>query len=334
MSFISLQPRLALRDLVGCHWFAFRTRHTCPLALVDWSQIVLPVVNHGEISQWDERGQAWRVCSPQVWLRSTFQYVHTCQLLWYSAAPRKTSVDHSLSPFLLRGPTQREKEIAPVSVAQISDFLPMLCVSSILSESMPLPSELRPKPRDHCIVVAHYRSYCAVFPGPHHSCISLCSLICGALQVQAVAWASPLPPPPPPSAEPQIICTGFLPSGDHKASTRMCVKCSVVLSGMQASLSFSLLPFSFCLSTSAFIPCSGSLYLSPPPHSLSTVFLSTDSNSVCLGQVWEGRFAAFTGLKLSRAAHAVITCRRVCACVEAESQQPPVTKLLCVASHL
>lgn len=197
MSFISLQPRLALRDLVGCHWFAFRTRHTCPLALVDWSQIVLPVVNHGEISQWDERGQAWRVCSPQVWLRSTFQYVHTCQLLWYSAAPRKTSVDHSLSPFLLRGPTQREKEIAPVSVAQISDFLPMLCVSSILSESMPLPSELRPKPRDHCIVVAHYRSYCAVFPGPHHSCISLCSLICGALQVQAVACASPLPPPPP-----------------------------------------------------------------------------------------------------------------------------------------
>lgn len=199
MSFISLQPRLALRDLVGCHWFAFRTRHTCPLALVDWSQIVLPVVNHGEISQWDERGQAWRVCSPQVWLRSTFQYVHTCQLLWYSAAPRKTSVDHSLSPFLLRGPTQREKEIAPVSVAQISDFLPMLCVSSILSESMPLPSELRPKPRDHCIVVAHYRSYCAVFPGPHHSCISLCSLICGALQVQAVACASPLPPHPPPA---------------------------------------------------------------------------------------------------------------------------------------
>lgn len=279
MSFISLQPRLALRDLVGCHWFAFRTRHTCPLALVDWSQIVLPVVNHGEISQWDERGQAWRVCSPQVWLRSTFQYVHTCQLLWYSAAPRKTSVDHSLSPFLLRGPTQREKEIAPVSVAQISDFLPMLCVSSILSESMPLPSELRPKPRDHCIVVAHYRSYCAVFPGPHHSCISLCSLICGALQVQAVACASPLPPPPP-SAEPQIICTGFLPSGDHKASTRMCVKCSVVLSGMQASLSFSLLPFSFCLSTSAFIPCSGSLYLSPPP-TRSVQFFSVQTRTVC-----------------------------------------------------
>lgn len=142
MSFISLQPRLAPRDLVGCHWFAFRTRHTCPLALVDWSQIVLPLVNHAEISQWDERGQAWRVCSPQVWLRSTFQYVHTCQLLRYSAAPRKTSVDHSLSSFLLRGPTQREKEIAPISVAQISDFLPMLRVFSILSESMPLPPEL------------------------------------------------------------------------------------------------------------------------------------------------------------------------------------------------
>ena len=133
MSFISLQPRLARRDFSGCHWFTLRTRHTCPLALVDGSQIVPPVVNHAEISQWDERGQAWRVCSPQVWLRSTFQYVHTCQLLWYSAAPRKTSVDHLCSPFLLSGPMQRYKEIALVSVAQISDFLPMPCVPSILS---------------------------------------------------------------------------------------------------------------------------------------------------------------------------------------------------------
>lgn len=40
---------------------------------------------------------------PQVWLRSTFQNVHTCQLSWHSAAPSKTSVDHSLSPFLLPG---------------------------------------------------------------------------------------------------------------------------------------------------------------------------------------------------------------------------------------
>ncbi|KAF3832407.1 hypothetical protein F7725_026072, partial [Dissostichus mawsoni] len=47
-----------------CHWFTLRTRHACPLALVDWSQIVLPGVNHREISQWDERVQAWRVCSP------------------------------------------------------------------------------------------------------------------------------------------------------------------------------------------------------------------------------------------------------------------------------
>lgn len=96
----------------ACHWFVLPTCHTCPLALVDRSQIVLPLVNHGDISQWDERGQAWRVCSPQVWRRSTFQIVHTCQLLWYSAAPRGTFVDHWLSPLLLYsllGPTQREK---------------------------------------------------------------------------------------------------------------------------------------------------------------------------------------------------------------------------------
>lgn len=74
---------------LSCHWFIFTTHHTCPLAPVDWSQIVPLVVSHGEISQWDERGQAWRVCSPQVWLRSTFQYGHTFQLLWHSAAPRK-----------------------------------------------------------------------------------------------------------------------------------------------------------------------------------------------------------------------------------------------------
>lgn len=133
MSFISLQPRLAWRDFSACHWFIFTTHHTCPLALVDWSQIVPPVVNHRDISQWDKRGQAWRARYPQVWLRSTFQNVHTCQLLWHSAAPRKTSADHSLSPFLFLGPMQREKEIAPVSVAQISNFLPMQCVSSILS---------------------------------------------------------------------------------------------------------------------------------------------------------------------------------------------------------
>ncbi len=139
MSFISLQPRLARRDFSSCHWFIFRTRHTCPLALVDRSQIVLPLVNHGEISQWDERGQAWRVCSPQVWLRSTFQYVHTCQLLWYSAAPRKTSVDHSLSPFLHLGPMQREKEITPISVVQTSNFPSLSRVSSILSLKMLLP---------------------------------------------------------------------------------------------------------------------------------------------------------------------------------------------------
>lgn len=42
----------------------------------------------------------------------------------------ETSVDHSLSPFLLLGPMQREEEIAPVSVAQISNFVPMLCVLS------------------------------------------------------------------------------------------------------------------------------------------------------------------------------------------------------------
>lgn len=142
MSFISVQPRLAWRDFSACHWFIFGARHTCPLALVDWSQIVLPVVNHRDISQWDERGQAWRLRSPQVWLRSTFQNVHTCQLLCYSAAPRKTSVDHWLSPFLLLGPTQRETEIAPVSVAKIRDFLPMSRVSSIFSWSMPLPLKL------------------------------------------------------------------------------------------------------------------------------------------------------------------------------------------------
>ena len=123
MSFISLQPRLAWRVFSACHWFIFRTCHTCPLALVDRGQIVLPVFNHGHISQWDERGQAWRVCSLQVWLRSTFLNAHTCQLLCYVAGPRKTSDDHSLSPVLIPGPTQREKEMAPVSVAQTSGFL-------------------------------------------------------------------------------------------------------------------------------------------------------------------------------------------------------------------
>lgn len=38
MSFIWLQPRLARRLFSFCHWFVHRTRHTCPLALVDWSQ--------------------------------------------------------------------------------------------------------------------------------------------------------------------------------------------------------------------------------------------------------------------------------------------------------
>lgn len=42
----------------------------------------------------------------------------------------ETSVDHSLSPFLLLGPMQREEEIASVSVAQISNFMSMLYVLS------------------------------------------------------------------------------------------------------------------------------------------------------------------------------------------------------------
>ena len=124
----------------------------------------------------------------------------------------------------------------------------------------------------------------------------------------------------------------FCPSGDRKALMRMCVKCSIVLSGMQASLSFSLRQFSFCLSVSVFIPCSGSLYL--PPFSLSTVFLSTDSNSVCLGQVWEGRFAAFTGLKQSRAAQCCDYLPTSLCMRWAESQQPRWLSSSVVASHL
>lgn len=88
MSFIWLQPRLARRHFFVCHWFVRRTRHTCPLALADWSQILILVVSQKDISQWEQRVQAWSVRSPQVWLGSTFHYVHTCQLLWYSVAPR------------------------------------------------------------------------------------------------------------------------------------------------------------------------------------------------------------------------------------------------------
>lgn len=107
----------------------------------------------------------------------------------------------------------------------------------------------------------------------------------------------------------------FSPSVDLKALTRMCLKWRVVLSapsGMQASLSFFIWALSLSSSLTSFtlhwIPLS-------LPFSIS-LSQSTEVNSVCLRQVWECRFAALMGLKQSRACYAVITFRRVCACVE------------------
>lgn len=311
MSFISLQPRLAWRDFSACHWFVFRTHHTCPLALVDWSQIVLPVVNHSDISQWDERGQAWRVRSPQVWLRSTFQNVHTCQLLWYSAAPRKTSVDHWLSPFLLLGPTRREKEIAPVSVAQISDFLPMPRVSSILSQSMPLPLKLWSPIQQQSlgITVLLHIIYIKKYSRSPQTVVSHYSQWYVESSQRTGAGSGMRFPTPQQRSSDHL----FPPSGDHKTLTRMCVKCSIVLRSplVCRPLSFSslfscvfiFLPHPLCDSSSR----SGSL--------AQFLCFWVEKQAVCApGRCGNAGLQHFTGLK-SRATPAVITFGRVCACV-------------------
>lgn len=184
------------------------TRHTCPLALVDQSQIVLPLVNHRDISQWDERGQAWRVCSPQVWRRSTFQIVHTCQILWYSAAPRETFVDHWLSPQLRPGAHAEGKWTgSSFSLHQIELLTMRIFIShshrAITSEVFGISGRALGK---------------TVFAD---SCIALFTVICGGqLACRCRQWHVH----PQPSSLGGWCCA----CGDHKALTRMCVKCNIM----------------------------------------------------------------------------------------------------------
>lgn len=139
-----------------------------------------------------------------------------------------------------------------------------------------------------------------------------------SIQVQVVACA----PPPPPAKNISSDLRLLPPSEDHKALMRICVW-RIVLSVFLVC-EFSLLLYSrhfvhvflthlLCVSSS----CSESLCFLPlPPFFSLSLCQITQVNSVYLGQVWECRFAAFIGLKESRAAHVVITSGRVCACVE------------------
>lgn len=134
-----------------------------------------------------------------------------------------------------------------------------------------------------------------------------------SVQVQAVACAFP------PQQRTSDHLRLFSPSVDLKALTRMCLKWRGILSapsGMQPSLSFSIWALSLSSSLTSFtlhwIPLSLPLRIS--------LSQSTEVNGVCLGLVWECRFAALMGLKQS------LLCRdylwtSLCMCW-AESEQP------------
>lgn len=103
----------------------------------------------------------------------------------------------------------------------------------------------------------------------------------------------------PPSREHPIICVCFSPSGDRKVLTRTCVTRQVALfapSGMQASDSFSfqrhfpnVCPH-FSFSPRHFLPLSSLFFPILPRVCLTfpvSLFRSTETNRVRLGQVWE-----------------------------------------------
>lgn len=112
------------------------------------------------------------------------------------------------------------------------------------------------------------------------------------------------PPQQRTSAHLLLVCPSF-----HKVSTGECVRCRIVLSGMQL---FSLYFFTppQCFHLCPLLPFI--LWWISVSLSFLCLLQSTAVNSVCLGQVWECRFAAFTGRKQSNCA--VITCWRACAC--------------------
>lgn len=94
-----------------------------------------------DISQWDERDQTWWVCFPQVWLRNTFQYVHTCQLLWYSAAPRKWDLCWPLAlPFPPPGAhAEVEGNSSHFSCTHKQFYIHAVCLLNSFCKCAPLP---------------------------------------------------------------------------------------------------------------------------------------------------------------------------------------------------
>lgn len=133
-----------------------------------------------------------------------------------------------------------------------------------------------------------------------------------SVQVQAVACTFP----------PQQRTSDhlFSPSGDHKALTRMCVKCRVVLSapsGMQASLSVSTQTVFFMSSPLSFFV----FYLSPSLN----FSLSEYRSEQCVPEAGAGMQVCSIHrpkAEQSRAAQAVITSRTSLCMCGAESEQP------------
>ena len=157
MSFISLRPRLARRDFTAAIGSCSELTIPAPWAPVDPSQIVPSAVNHEEISQWDERGQAWRVCSPPPhrcgWEAHSNMYipVSSSGIQLPLESPLLTNRSALSSS---RGPTERDKDISPVSLQKEAVFYPYL-TSHERNTWMPLHKRRHDKtnisPRRDCI---------------------------------------------------------------------------------------------------------------------------------------------------------------------------------------
>lgn len=164
------------------------------------------------------------------------------------------------------------------------------------------------KPWDHCIVANHI--YWKVFQEPTDSCIALFTVLCGVSQRTGAGSGMCFPTPQQRSSDHL-----FPPSVDHKTLTRMCVKRSIVLC---SPLLCRPLSFSVSLFSCVFISLPHLLCDSSSRSGSLAQFLSfwVQERTVCApGRCGNAGLQHSTGLK-SRAAPAVITFGRVCACVE------------------